>query len=256
MKKVSTYEKPFKLHCSIFYQFVACLVIRWSNSSGKIGSAKPDMENLVFPVLVYRSPTIKCHWAIRVAWFIRSCKGHPCLLTFLLFIQEEVRVPLQLFLAAKFKPPHLEYLGREDMGSVTVNMTLLALSLWACWHAKWWSSKSCCAKVNPHRACKMATDLDKEVLLAAELVVQVPQVGFLQTFWSLHWGEKSKEKALACWIVCPCDIYSGDKELRNAQSPPMQSPWEKRKKATIKTVKLICSSVMQLLAPIPKWARK
>lgn len=32
----------------------------------------------------------------------------------------------------------------------------------------------------------MATDLDKEVLLAAELVVQVPQVGFLQTFWSLH----------------------------------------------------------------------
>lgn len=36
---------------------------------------------------------------------------------------------LQLFLAAKFKPPRLEYLGREDMGSVTVNMTLLALSL-------------------------------------------------------------------------------------------------------------------------------
>lgn len=162
----------------------------------------------------------------------------------------------QLFLAVEFQPPHLENLGREDMESATVNMTLLALSLWACWHAKWCSSKSCCANVNPNRACKMAPDFNKEVLLAAELVVPVPQVGFFQTFWSAHWGKESKEKALACWILCPCDIYSADKELCNAQSPPKQSPWEKRKKATIKTVKLICSSVMQLPAPILAWARK
>lgn len=64
--------------------------------------------------------------------------------------------------------------------------------------------------------------------------------------------EKKQRKSAGMLNRCPCDIYSADKELRNAQSPPMQSPWEKRKKATIKTVKLICSSVMQLPAPIPK----
>lgn len=49
----------------------------------------------------------------------------------------------------------------------------------------------------PSRACKRAAHLDKEVLLAAELVVQVLQVGFFDLLVSAL-REKSKEKALAC----------------------------------------------------------
>lgn len=38
-------------------------------------------------------------------------------------------------------------------------------------------------------------------------------------------------------ICCPCAVCSGDRKLCKAQSPKKQIPWEKRKEASVKTVK-------------------
>lgn len=106
-------------------------------------------------------------------------------------------------------------------------------------------------------------DFDKDVhfLLAAELVVPVPQVFFFFSgilIFALREREKRKARK-KCWHTESFArvIYTVlTKSCVTLSHLQKQSPWEKRKKATIKTVKLICSSVMQLAATVPKRARK
>lgn len=78
----------------------------------------------------------------------------------------------------------------------------------------------------------------------------VPATG---VFVKLRWSHICRDHALVpmpSWhtlanICRPCAVSSGDRKLCKALSPKKRSPWEPRKEARAKTVKLICSSDMQ-----------